>query len=543
MKERDGSGAGAALSPFFREEGLDAWPGDDDPPELSCELSRDSLLQEAAARSRRARGGGAMDFFWATLAPMSVVGSLGAASVVLVAAFWVLSLPAAEALRAAGLAGAAAALIFLPINYYLVRTRLERPLTRLQSELQGYLPWQPQGDVLLGSLRRAIETVRNAAYEAREELEEEGIRLEETHARLRELQEADRFVNQVAEELRSAEPLPEVAARMSSLVHSVWPADHILLFRVTDSELQAVYREEGGRVLEPQSDPDKGRYRKTSLPAPLREGLRRGFFVETGLPFSRDAGFPDARSYVVMTLDHRGPAAGLLFLASSELSPPPAEPLKRARPLFSSAYSRSAYFHEMEEAAIRDSLTGTYTQDHFLSLLRHEIARTNRYSRPCTCLVLDIDGLRRVNDVHGARFGDQIINEVAQLAKGLLRSTDSLARLGGGTFAALLPETTGESARIVAERLRERMGEYPFILQRGTVERITVSAGLASHPPHGVTAFSLLDAARAAMDESKDAGGNAVLLSRVTSPVSAGGVAAPTPGPPAPAAGAPQPRA
>jgi len=128
--------------------------------------------------------------------------------------------------------------------------------------------------------------------------------------------------------------------------------------------------------------------------------------------------------------------------------------------------------------------------------------------------VLDIDGLRRVNEVHGARFGDQIIDEVAQLLKGLLRSTDSLARLGGGRFAALLPETTGESAAIVAERLRERMEEYPFILQRGTVERITVAVGLASHPPHGITAFSLLDAALAAMNDVKSDGGNAVLLSR-----------------------------
>ncbi len=517
MKERERSGPGGpagAPSSFSEGEAFGAWAEDEPLPELTGDLSRDSLLQEAAALSRRARNGGPMDFFWATLAPMSLVGALAAASIVLVAASSLLSAPPGEALRAAGLAAAAAALIFLPLNYCLVRTRLERPLSRLESELQGHLPWRPEGDVLLGSLRRAIEAVRNAAYEARDELEEEGIRLEEMHARLRELQEADRFVNRVAEELRSAEPLSELAASISSLVHSVWPADHILLFEVTDSELQAVYREEGGRALEPQSDSEKGRYRKSSLPAPLKEGLRRGFFVETGLPFPRDSAFPDARSYVVMTLDHRGPAAGVLFLASSELSPPPAEPLKRARPLFSSAYSRSAYFHEMAEAAIRDSLTGTYTQDHFLSLLRHEIARTNRYARPCTCLVLDIDGLRRVNEVHGARFGDQIIDEVAQLLKGLLRSTDSLARLGGGRFAALLPETTGESAAIVAERLRERMEEYPFILQRGTVERITVAVGLASHPPHGITAFSLLDAALAAMNDVKSDGGNAVLLSR-----------------------------
>ena len=245
---------------------------------------------------------------------------------------------------------------------------------------------------------------------------------------------------------------------------------------------------------------------------PIKEAIRRGFYAESGLPFSHDPAFPEARSFVALSLDHRGAGAGVLLAVSSALVTPTAETLRRAQPFFSVGFSRSQYLREMKEAAIRDALTGAYTYDHFLSMLRHEVARSNRYSRPLTCVIVDIDGLRRINDAHGARAGDQVIGEVAQVVQSIIRSSDVLARISGGQFAMLLPECPGDAGVVVAERVLAAMAEHPFIVQRQVVERVTVSIGVSVHPPHGVTALKLVDAAHRALRQAKSEGGNRVAL-------------------------------
>ncbi|GAB4251008.1 MAG: hypothetical protein Kow00129_11860 [Thermoleophilia bacterium] len=492
---------------FGEDEELEAGDAED------FGLVTDAMLQEAM-RTGQAGGTGPREFFWGTLAPLSLLGALGVAGIVLFAALALFPDEAGAVLRYAGTAAAAAVLVYLPLNYYLVRTRLERPIQRLEYELRGYLPWRSEGEVLLQSLRRAVEQVRQAAYSAREELEEESGRLEEAHARLVELQLADRFADQAAEALRGKDRLDLMCATVADLVRSVWPADDVMLVRVEDQEVHVLHHESKGRRVEPdESGPDSAQgplYRRNALPAPVKEALRRGFYAETGLPFSQDTAFPEARSFVAMSLEHRGAASGVLLAASSELTPPTAEPLRRARPLFSLAYSRSLYLLEKEEASVRDALTGAYTHNHFLSLVRHEVARSNRYSRPISCLMVDIDRLRRINERYGPGHGDMVIAEVSALVQGSIRSTDALARVSGGTFAVLLPETKAASAQVVAERIRSAVEEYPFIIQRGQLERLTVTLGIACHPPFGVTALTLVDAARKALRDGKRAGRNRV---------------------------------
>ncbi len=304
---------------------------------------------------------------------------------------------------------------------------------------------------------------------------------------------------------------PEVA----TLIREFWPADHVLLLHRDDSQadLEILYHAAGGVPVEETAASAEGpRYRKTSLPPPVKGALRRGFYAESGLPFSQDPAFPEARSFIALALDHRGPGAGVLLLASSTLVPPSPELLRRAQPLISLGFSRAMYLRELGDAAIRDGLTGAFTYDHFLSTLRHEVARSNRYSRPVSCLILDIDNLRRVNDRYDARGGDQVIAEVAQLARGVIRSSDILARISGGRLALLLPETNGEAASIVADRVRVKIEEHPFIVQRGAVERVTASLGIGVHPPHGVTALTLVDAAHQALQEAKARGRNQVVV-------------------------------
>lgn len=174
------------------------------------------------------------------------------------------------------------------------------------------------------------------------------------------------------------------------------------------------------------------------------------------------------------------------------------------------AFSRALYRLEMEDATIRDALSSMYTQDHFLALARRELSRSNRYSRPLSCISFDVDHLRRFNDSHGVQGGDRLISELARVVNGTIRSSDVLARVTGGEFVVLLPESGETAAATAAERIRSAVESHPFLLENNRVERITVSVGIATHPPHGVTALELSDAARSAMVQAKAAGRNRV---------------------------------
>jgi diguanylate cyclase (GGDEF)-like protein len=443
------------------------------------------------------------------------MGSLGTASVTLILTGLLLQLEAGLLLKLAALVLTASMVILLPLQYYLVRTRLERPLLRLEHELLGRLPWRPEGDLLLASLRRAIDSVRLAASEARGQVEEQRRLSEDLYQRLEEKQKGERFVERAAAGLRQAETLSELAEVLTGLIMEEWPAEDVLLLArgESETELELLYwAREGQPVNLRENRENLPRYLTSSLPGPVKHATRRGFYVEAGLPFSCDPAFPEARSFLSVGLEHHGAVTGVLLAATATLQPPNPEGLKRAAPLFSLAFSRSQYLKELREVAIRDGLSGMYTQDHFLSVLRHEVARANRYARPVCCLIVDVDDLHGVNERHGARVGDQVIAGVAGLINGLVRSSDMAARVSGGEFALLLPETDQPAAQIVAERLRARVEELPFIVQANQVQRVTVSVGIGTHPPHGVTYLSLLDASRRALRQAKSEGGNAVSL-------------------------------
>lgn len=462
-----------------------------------------------------------MDFFWSGLAPFTVLVAFGMAALVLALGTWSPATHLTQIAKVAGLVVGVSVLLNLPVQYYLVRNRLERPIRHLSAELLGHRPWQPEGDLLLAPIRRAVENMRELYAGARNDLELARERAAELQQRLDAQVAAERFTARVAESLRTAEPVAQFAAELAELIRAVWPAQYLVLLHRDESqpELDILYYEVEGRPVRPDPSAESTpRYRKASLPPPVKEALRRGFYSESGLPFSQDPAFPAARSFVAMALDHRGPGAGILLLASSILVPPSPEPLRKAQPLLSIGFSRSMYLRELDEAAIRDGLTGAFTYDHFLSLLRHEVARSNRYGRPVSCIILDIDGLRRVNEAYGARSGDQVIAEVALLVKGLIRSSDIMARISGGRLALLLPEANEEAARVVAERVRAKIEEHPFIVRRGAVERLTVSLGIGVHPPHGVTALTLVDAAHQALRAAKEEGRNRVAVAEDPSP-------------------------
>jgi diguanylate cyclase (GGDEF)-like protein len=158
--------------------------------------------------------------------------------------------------------------------------------------------------------------------------------------------------------------------------------------------------------------------------------------------------------------------------------------------------------------ASHDSLTGLYNRHRFDEELGRFAAHHRRYGGEAALLLLDLDGLKAVNDRLGHQAGDQLIRAVADTLSKRLRSTDFLARLGGDEFAVLLPQTSPEHARLVAAEMVGAVSAVRTETATG-LGGTTASCGVVSLEPGGerdlVTLVGLADAA---MYEAKRAGGH-----------------------------------
>jgi len=153
----------------------------------------------------------------------------------------------------------------------------------------------------------------------------------------------------------------------------------------------------------------------------------------------------------------------------------------------------SRLFMQVQQLAISDPLTGLANYRHLIDVLEAEIERSGRTGREFSVLLLDLDGLKSVNDRFGHLVGSRALKRLAEVLRVHSRAVDTPARYGGDEFALVMPETGAQSARRVAARIRERLAtqtEDP---------KITVSVGVAVYPSSGATAERLLIAADEAL--------------------------------------------
>jgi diguanylate cyclase (GGDEF)-like protein len=171
----------------------------------------------------------------------------------------------------------------------------------------------------------------------------------------------------------------------------------------------------------------------------------------------------------------------------------------------------SARLHEVvEERSQVDALTRLLNRRRLDEDLESECKRCARYARPMALVMLDVDHFKAFNDSHGHATADEALQEVANVILGCVRTTDTAYRYGGEEFCVILRETSGDDGMIFAERVRLRI-EQRFASD-GT-PGITASFGVASFGEDATTPRTLLEAADAAMYESKHAGRNRVMLS------------------------------
>jgi len=161
---------------------------------------------------------------------------------------------------------------------------------------------------------------------------------------------------------------------------------------------------------------------------------------------------------------------------------------------------RAAVLEQQRRLAGRDELTGVANRRVFNESLRREVARAQRSNKPLSLLMLDLDGLKRINDDFGHPLGDAAIQALANAAISAVRDGDQIFRLGGDEFAVLLPEAEGNEAAIVGERIRRRLRDQP--LPGLSVE---VSFGHAQLQPDALDEQSLVEQADRALYRNKRA--------------------------------------
>lgn len=163
-----------------------------------------------------------------------------------------------------------------------------------------------------------------------------------------------------------------------------------------------------------------------------------------------------------------------------------------------------------------DALTGWHNRRYLESRLTEELARCRRERTPLTCLMIDVDHFKSVNDRYGHLAGDEVLRQLARCIGKEVRGSDVSARYGGEEFIVLLPGTGVAAGFVLAERIRAAVAAEPFALPDGTHLPVTVSIGVAEHTPApddrdlAAVGEHLVALADVALYEAKAGGRNAV---------------------------------
>jgi diguanylate cyclase (GGDEF)-like protein/putative nucleotidyltransferase with HDIG domain len=173
---------------------------------------------------------------------------------------------------------------------------------------------------------------------------------------------------------------------------------------------------------------------------------------------------------------------------------------------------RSLSVPQLQEEARVDPKTGLFNARYFAAALAEELARSQRFERPMTLIMADLDLLRDINNTYGHLAGDAVLKSIAETFRSQLRHYDVPARFGGEEFAILLPETPPEQAFEIAERIRRAVAASAIDVETSS-EPIgaTVSIGVAAFPRDAADANELIHQADLAVYRAKLQGRNRVL--------------------------------
>ncbi|ADH85737.1 GGDEF domain-containing protein [Desulfurivibrio alkaliphilus] len=184
------------------------------------------------------------------------------------------------------------------------------------------------------------------------------------------------------------------------------------------------------------------------------------------------------------------------------------------------ALERARLFENVRKEAMHDGLTGIYNRRFFLECAERELHKCQRGSNSLSLLFIDIDHFKDVNDNFGHVFGDQVLRQLAKILQCGIRQSDIPARYGGEEFVVLLPDTNGEAACCLAEKLRSKVAEDLVATPpHEQPKTINLTVGVASYPEDGKTVIDLLRVADRRLYKGKEEGRNRVVGPMAQAPV------------------------
>jgi diguanylate cyclase (GGDEF)-like protein len=332
-----------------------------------------------------------------------------------------------------------------------------------------------------------------------------GDRLQQRLAQLQALYRISRIASE-------REDLDSVLDAMLDVTQELLPGCYVAILLVDHQKRVLRVRAERGYMEE-----------ATHIEIPIGKGVT-GRCAQSGQIFTIDdvareadyiPGIPEARSEIAVPLVAEGRVIGVLNAESRRTSAFGADHARALSVIAQQAavVLRSAQlYEETRRLAITDPLTGLYNRRHFLGHLEETLRRARRYRENFAVALLDVDGLKAINDRLGHGAGDRALESVGQALREWVRDTDMVARVGGDEFAALLLQVDGPHAAVTIERLRDSVRQKT--LREGDESlQLTVSGGLALYPAHGGDSEALLARADAALYAAKNLGRDRIVIS------------------------------
>lgn len=227
------------------------------------------------------------------------------------------------------------------------------------------------------------------------------------------------------------------------------------------------------------------------------------------------AGFEETKSEMCVPLIFFGEKLGVLALDSAQkgaFDTDDIQPLESVADICAAAIQNASYFDRMRQLAYVDGLTGIHNRRFFEMRIAEELERSSRFQSRMSIIMVDIDHFKRLNDEFGHLLGDEVLRSVSSILKQQLRKMDMVCRYGGEEFAIVVPETAGENAMRVAEKLRRQVEMHDF---PGVPRPVTISCGVADYPEHGATRDDVVAAADAALYQAKQQGRNRVAAAQM----------------------------
>ena len=180
---------------------------------------------------------------------------------------------------------------------------------------------------------------------------------------------------------------------------------------------------------------------------------------------------------------------------------------------------RDKMIERLKKLSIQDPLTELFNSRHFYAQLGDEIQRSERYLHPLSLIFIDIDHFKAINDTYGHMVGDQALLLIAKKMQASLRSQDTAYRFAGDEFTIILPETTSDNAKFVADRIKAEMEKESLVIREQEIAKITLSMGVAEYQ-RNEKKEQFVHRADVTMYEAKKKGRNSIAVSPILAAVS-----------------------